>query len=401
MKWSDMLRSVLRIASDTVSKIPKRDDLFLEKVTKVLAIADAVRVEAGIGETSPIRSMCDRYDLVEHTSTPFVRLFFHTSLKDDFRVERVKLDGHMDLIFARAPDGGRILFQEFRWSRVETSSTFYASKGFDFARAAGPLWSRHKTGMLLSVGEQRQLTFSPLHRPEGDPLTRRSAEMVAKLIAEHRELLVDKVRRTYLFYGPPGTGKSTAAMHVALGAHEPRILRIDAEAMPFVDTADLVFLFNVLRPSFVIVDDVDRAPIDQASARALALVEALRKNEATVVLTANQPQRLGRAMLRPDRIDVPVPFPAPESDERTELVGRCFDALGGMPPTTQVIAAIVQETEGLTHAYVVDVCRRLRREPLEAVLASIRLLGELAKKAGEANDEEDGPGIAPDEKAPS
>lgn len=45
----------------------------------------------------------------------------------------------------------------------------------------------------------------------------------------------------------------------------------------------------------------------------------------------------------------------------------------------------MEHRDGLTHAYLDDLCRRLRHEEVDAVIESVLLLRKLAEKAAEAS----------------
>ena len=103
---------ILRFASDIMGKLPTKEDSLLTTVLKMLAIGDSAHAHWMGGSSSKIPSAFAHYDLVEATNEPFVRLFFGTSLKQQFKITRWPLGQNRELLVARGSVDDRFLFQE-------------------------------------------------------------------------------------------------------------------------------------------------------------------------------------------------------------------------------------------------------------------------------------------------
>ena len=127
--------------------------------------------------------------------------------------------------------------------------------------------------------------------------------------------------RTYFLIGPPGSGKTTFTSQLS-ARFGGRLLALDAASLPFITAPDLGFLIDMLQPGFVLIDDIDRAPIEEVKARMLFLLPYLKRKcpDTTLVITANDPSKLDPAMLRPDRIDQPIELVESTKEEREELM---------------------------------------------------------------------------------
>jgi SpoVK/Ycf46/Vps4 family AAA+-type ATPase len=248
------------------------------------------------------------------------------------------------------------------------------------------LWQGYPGGIYLTVvqnpGEWRTKTSIHAIPPVGGTEMSTAAQSrLTDLAARHRQFLKDKVHRCYLFFGPPGTGKTTAAC-VLSAEFGGRILKLDAVSLPHMTIGEMEFLLETLKPSFLLVDDVDLAPMDGVGPRVLYLMEHLKAHfpEIAIILTANDPSKLPAAWLRCGRIDIPVEFEAPTGPERAQMVASLLTRYGADPGMTQdVILGI--EKDDLPHANLDDLCRRLRHESLGEVLASLRLLKALSALA--------------------
>lgn len=379
---------LLKLGTELLGKIPTARDTWPEKLAKVLALLDATNKVYG-GGRSKMRELSDRYALVERESETFVRIFFATTLRDLFTIRRQTLDEKEDLLEAVGADGERLFFRETHYGGARIESDFYATPGIDFSSVIDRLWGQYPDGIYLSVttepgGWRKDTTICEVPPVPVDRLSRKARDRLAVVMATHAHFIHDGVHRCYLCYGPPGTGKSTFAVLFARAAGG-RALKLDAASLPLLSVKELGFLLDALRPGFLVIDDLDRAPVAEVGARVLFMLERLKTHypAMTVVLTANDPRKLDAAMLRCGRIDIPLLFDAPEPDETEQMV-RALLVHHDVPSarsTAEVIKQIVDGSDHLTHAYLDDLCRRLRHEDVPDVLASVMLLKRLAEEA--------------------
>jgi hypothetical protein len=372
--------SILRFASDIVSKLPTRDDTIVTTFMKVLAIADSAQQRLA-GGGSKIPAAFAHFDLVEATNDPFVRLFFGTRLKERFKVNKWALEPNRELIIASKPTGERFLFQENSWVKSHVSADFYHSPGIDFVAVMEELWQMYPRGLYLSIAAQvdgfygHELTYQAVPPIGSEVLTTKGKARFQEVLQACQADRASGIHRCYIASGPPGTGKSSfvGRLAEALGG---RMLKIDASSIPRIGVQELSFLLDALRPRVLLIDDFDRAPAGSTSARLLFLLEHLKAahSDATIIITVNDATVLDPAMLRSERIDEPIDFELPDADERRDLIGQLL-------PQCQEMNRLVEETEGFNHADITDLCRRIMREPIDRVLKMKKRLRAMAEAA--------------------
>ena len=181
-------------------------------------------------------------------------------------------------------------------------------------------------------------------------------------------LLAERIRRrgfrasTILIRGQTGVGKSTLARAVAveLGGADARVLQIPSAALSCIDLHELTEILQLCRPTVLIVDDIDFDPEERRFL--LALFEHLRAHGSIVLLTqmvepgeadpCPAPGSLYIPGMRPGRIDEIVTLFPPDADERRAIL---TETIGKAPNDT-----VVEETDGLTPAYLVELGFRIR-----------------------------------------
>lgn len=375
--------SLFRLGTDLLEKVPHRDDSVLDILVKLLAIADSVASTYG-GKFSKQESLLSRHDtLRSRVNGPFVRLFFGTHMAKAFKIRRHCVADNLDFIEAIDIAGERLFFQEWRSGRPDLSDEFFHTARFDFSAAVDALWTQHRTGLFLSLkpprsGVDQDVTFSSVPPPRSDIRSAVGCARIDQGAAEHRARNGEPW--AMIAYGPPGTGKSSyaAALAEVTGG---RLLKIDAASLPSLGVQEIGFLLDVLRPSLLLIDDFDRAPVEDTRARVLFLFEHLHAQHAgvTTIVTVNSVESLDSALLRSERIDEAKEFPLPDAEERRDVLTRL---MGHEPNETVVI-----ETEGFNHADLAGLTRRFRREPQEQALAAMKRLRALAEKAGKKGGE--------------
>lgn len=107
------------------------------------------------------------------------------------------------------------------------------------------------------------------------------------------------VPRTVLFYGHPGTGKSTISRAIA-DRLNLKTLRIRVEDISDFDNKVIFEAINVFEPDAVILDDLDRAPMQS---HLLEMMDRFHKHIKLVFATVNHLDALDEALMRPGRFD--------------------------------------------------------------------------------------------------
>lgn len=170
-----------------------------------------------------------------------------------------------------------------------------------------------------------------------------------------------EIARSVLLVGPPGTGKSMAirwltrrlgvtSVRVDLTALSALHGRYDAQAM----TTSLETLLKLLRPEAMILDDIDRVEI---GGELLAFLELAVQTCRLVLASANCPQKMMGASLRPGRFDEVVAVDRLDPDVLRELLAGDVDLFDRLAP--------------LPAAYVAEFLKRRRVLGRDAAIAEI------------------------------
>lgn len=171
-----------------------------------------------------------------------------------------------------------------------------------------------------------------------------------------------------ILYGPPGTGKTHLAIAAAayFGA-EFFLVNATSIIGQYVGTTEAAVkeVFQKARkktPSIIFFDEIDaigqkrdgrsmNRPSDIVLNLLLTELDGFQKREGVFVIAAtNRLDTLDDALLRPGRFELKIEVPAPNEDERIELL-KFFGRKKPLDPAID-LREIAKATEGLTGAYL-------------------------------------------------
>ena len=171
-------------------------------------------------------------------------------------------------------------------------------------------------------------------------------------------------KRGLLLYGLPGTGKTLMVMYLNGLMKGRTVILTTGRGMGMVQ--NIAQMARQLAPSMVVIEDVDLIaeergrpfmPTGPLLFELLNEMDGLRDDQDVIfVLTTNRPDILEPALAaRPGRIDLAVELPLPDAAGRERLFslyarGLTLDGVD--------IAHFVQQTEGVSPAYINELLRK-------------------------------------------
>ena len=371
------LRKALQVATDILPKIPTRQDNLFSVIVKVIAIIDSVTRLATPSQNT-IYSFFDTLDASVTTNSQFVDLFFSTPVHEMFEMESFEIDDYRSVQIAHKDGIGTLYFVEHRWgAKPEYGDEFWVSPGFRFDLVLNGLWDFFHGQIHIEVRpDERQgktRTFFSEMPSITDPIIGKNAELLERIKKRHARFMEQEEPCTYLFLGKQGAGKTTMAQRYAHACGN-RCIRIDAGGLTTVGVQDLDFLLKQLKPSFLLVDDIDKcATIALVLPTLLSLLSDLRAKhpKLTVILTAATAVGLDPALVRPRRIDKIIEFELPDVGEREQILSEYG--------VSQLhLIKLARATKGLTAAYLQGIAAQLRcGDPLTEVLSDIKRMKKL------------------------
>lgn len=167
-----------------------------------------------------------------------------------------------------------------------------------------------------------------------------------------------------LLRGIPGTGK-TSFVRAAAQTFDFPIMIIDLSSMDNIDLTEAWREALNLAPCIVLFEDIDRLFDDDKNFQIsdggfsmrdpvsldclLNCISGVEPSEGIITIaTANKPENLDPALLRPGRLDFKVEFACPTVDDRRKI------AAGILEDDTELVEQVVSTSDGDTGATVVQ-----------------------------------------------
>ncbi len=366
-------RRILRTSSDIIEKLPKKDDSTFSTVVKVVSLADTA-YEYFFGLDNPALEYLAQFDLVEHTNRQFVALFFSSLIQRDFKITNIPVSNDQRVIRAEVPGNGTLYFPEWTYEGGEKSDAFYHTPGFNFKKLLSSIWDAYNGRIYISIpGEywdrSKGASFTEFPMPK-DEVYGGAKVFLKQMIRKDLQYRVDSIPRCFLFVGEPGTGKSTFAMHMT--SYSERVLKFNASGLHSISADNLNFLLDGLEPEYVIIDDIDRVMLSSSLATLLSILDMVKEThpDTVIILTANDPEELDRALKRPGRIDEIIPFPAQSAADRREILVGYMDVYNSSLDDSQ-LKQIISKTKGFTAAYMKEIAIQAKYLSFEDMLKYI------------------------------
>jgi len=378
--WKKLRKKILTFSTEILPKIPQRGDSALTVFIKFMSIADSL--DKNLAKDSALSSFFSQVTAENKENAQFVDLFYSTALRNTFKIKKLSISEYCDIVIAEDSEIGTLYFIEYRWSgKPEPSSDFWYSPDFKFEKALERMWAIYQGGIDITLRIERERIKTAYEGLEftTDPLLGDAQKRFDKALALHKSYVDRGFPRTYLYIGKQGGGKSTFATRLSQACGN-RTLRIDTKGMTVAGATDIGFIISGMRPTFLILDDIDRVSDTSTIPMLLAVMAKLKDKHRSVtcVLTANSLEPFDPAFLRPGRVDKIIEFEDPGPDEREKILRGYLNEFGAQPGVD--LKKLAKATKGLTPAYLRELAVQLQCESVAEVLATIKQMHRLSKK---------------------
>lgn len=228
------------------------------------------------------------------------------------------------------------------------SEEYYHTKDFNFELLFDKIWEDYKDGLFL---KRQKINYGlEVSKIPADKFEYIGSHDLNKLNKEIERAHKRDISRSYLLVGEPGVGKTSFVMQLAK-RHYNRVIRLDPHLTRTLESGELEFFVEQMKPEVLVFEDFDRAY--GAVEVALSMLENLKRNYPHLVVfaTVNDMSKLDRALVRPGRFDKILKFDLPDFDCRKKILDLYFKKYN-KEQSDAVLSSVASATEELTPVYL-------------------------------------------------
>jgi hypothetical protein len=198
-----------------------------------------------------------------------------------------------------------------------------------------------------------------------------------KLVQDIKMFFENEMNRALLFYGPPGSGKSTLALRLteSLGG---KILILNGWALANKSTGSIFNAINVVDPSIILFDDLDRIhDMESLLSDLERLNRDVSRRKRLFIATVNSITRVPAALRRPGRFDQVIEFKAHGEKGMCSRILKAHADRLGLVLSDEELNKLSGLADGMTGAYLREVVRRvfvLGMDDIEEHIKNMRIV---------------------------
>lgn len=352
--------------------MPNKFDSKVSTITKILSLGYFLREEA----------QNYKIEKSKKTYSKSIDNFLFSCLVEEFdncikynNQLKSSFNGKNQYIFVHFENVGKYFYlaNDSKTYERYTYSAFYLSEDFNYNHLGELIYKKYsnkifveKNSFLTDRSSVTRYEFS-------------SIKLNDKIIEFDSNKKADKYLRspgTYLFYGEPGTGKSSFVFGDTL--KDKKVIGLTASTFCDMKYESILNLFKIFNPDILLIEEFDKVILKLDSV--LLLLERLRQENRTVVLTANSIKGFNPAVLRPKRIDKIIKFDLPNHEEIKQIISL----YSSKPDLNDKLFDLLKNCE-LSHAYIVDLSRKLN-DDFSEIESYVSFLKEILNKDKDEDD---------------
>lgn len=228
---------------------------------------------------------------------------------------------------------------------------------------------------VVSIGGIRELTCQKANLLQ-KKIFGSSTKMIDDLIADLQYFREKNVSRGYLLIGKPGTGKTGIVNNVANKIGNKIIIISSVINSDMIDNLENILI--IMKPEFVIFDDVDRIDNDPSYVRGLLkLLEVVKAKtpHTNFLFIANSFSGIleDEAITRKGRIDKIFEITEPNDEDRKQIIlGYMSDMNSSIDEKD--LQRCVNESKGMSGSDIKELCIQLGRASIDEILEQFNLV---------------------------